>query len=120
MKYILLIYQNPDTWQSLGEPERRAFMDEAGSIVTELVASGEWVGGEGLVDASTAKTARVRNGVPAVTDGPFPEAKEHVAGYAIVDCKNEARAVEIALRWPDSQLWGVEVRAVLSPNGPDM
>ena len=39
-------------------------MDEAGSIVNELIASGEWVGGEGLADPSTAKTARVRDGMP--------------------------------------------------------
>ena len=120
MKYILLIHQNPVTWRSLEDSERQALMDQAGSIVNELIASGEWVGGEGLADPSTAKTARVRDGIPAVTDGPFAEAKEHVVGYSIVDCESQERAVEIALRWPDSRLWGVEVRPILSPSGAEM
>jgi hypothetical protein len=120
MKYILLIYQNPIAFRSLDDSERLALMDQAGSIMNELMAAGEWVSGEGLADPSTAKTARVRDGIPTVTDGPFAEAKEHVVGYAIIDCESQERAIEIALRWPDSRLWGVEVRAILSPNGAEM
>lgn len=71
-------------------------MNEAGAIVNELVASGEWVGGEGLADPATAASVRVRDGVPAVTDGPFAEAKEQIVGYCIVDCDSKKRAVEIA------------------------
>ena len=74
MKYILLIYQNPIAWRSLERSEQRALMDEAGSIVNELIASGEWVGGEGLADPSTAKTARdkgVRPHGSAKRDAPL-------------------------------------------------
>jgi hypothetical protein len=56
---------------------------------------------------------RVRGGVPAVTDGPFIEAKEQLVGYLMVDVKSEERALEIATRWPDARYWGMEVRAVL-------
>ncbi len=120
MKYMLLIYQNPTTWQSLPEPARQALMSEAGAIVDELVASGEWVGGEGLADSAMATSVRVRDGVPAVTDGPFAEAKEQVVGYCIVDCESQERAVEIAIRWPDARLWGMEVRPMLSQDGAEM
>jgi hypothetical protein len=120
MKYLLLIYQNPATWQGLPESEKQSFMSEAGAIMNELVESGEWVGGEGLADPSTAKTVRVRNGVPAVTDGPFAEAKEQMVGYCIVDCYSPERAVEIAARWPDARLWGIEVRPIMSPDGAEM
>lgn len=120
MKYLLLIYQNPTTWHSMGEAEKKAMMTEAGAIVDELVASGEWVGGEGLADPSTATAVRVRGGVPVVTDGPFAEAKEQVVGYCIVDCDSQERAVEIAVRWPDARLWGMEVRPILSPDGMEM
>jgi hypothetical protein len=109
MKYLLMIYQNPTTWQTMAEAEKKELMSEAEAIVTELVESGEWMGGEGLADPATAKSVRVRGGVPAVTDGPFAEAKEQVVGYCIVDCESEERAVEIAIRWPDARLWGMEV-----------
>jgi hypothetical protein len=120
VKYLLLIYQNPASFQQLPEEEKRALMSEAEAIVNELVGSGEWVGGEGLADPSTAKTVRVRDGVPAVTDGPYAEAKEQMVGYCIVDCESPQRAVEIATRWPDARLWGMEVRPILSPDGLEM
>ena len=94
MKYMLLIYQNPANWQELPDRERDAIMSDAGAIVEELTASGELIGGEGLADSSLAKTVRVRDGVPAVTDGPFVEAKEHLAGYCLFECETPERAIE--------------------------
>jgi hypothetical protein len=120
VKYLLMIYQNPATWQAMPESEKKAFMSQAGAIVDELIASGEWVGGEGLADPSTAASVRVRDSVPAVTDGPFAEAKEQVVGYCIVDCESRDRAIEIAIRWPDARRWGMEVRPILSPDGVEM
>ena len=73
MKYMLLIYQNPATWETFSEEERNRIMNEAGEIMEELTQSGEWIGGEGLADPSNTKTVRVRDRVPAVTDGPFVE-----------------------------------------------
>lgn len=89
-------------------------------MVNELVESGEWVGGEGLADSATAKSVRVRSGVATVTDGPFAEAKEQIVGYCIIDTDGMDRAVEIAARWPDARLWGMEVRPILSPDGAEM
>jgi hypothetical protein len=120
VKYLLMIYQNPVAWQGMPESEKKAAMSEAGVIVDELIASGEWVGGEALADPSTAASVRVRGGVPTVTDGPYAEAKEQVVGYCIVDCESRDRAVEIAIRWPDARLWGMEVRPILSPDGVEM
>ncbi|MPZ89798.1 MAG: hypothetical protein GEU81_17445 [Nitriliruptorales bacterium] len=77
-------------------------MSEAEAIMNDLRETGEWVGGEGLADPTTARSVRVRDGVPAVTDGPFAEAKEQIVGYCIVDCDGMYRAVEIATRRPDA------------------
>jgi hypothetical protein len=120
MKYILLIYQNPAAFESLAPDERDAVMKEAGAIVEELSQSGEFIGGEGLASASSAKTVRVRGGVPAVTDGPYLEAKEHLAGYCLFECENEERAIEIATRWPDARYWGVELRRLMEAGGTEM
>jgi hypothetical protein len=120
MKYLLLIYQNPAAREALPESDKRALMEEADRIVGELVESGEFVGGEGLAHPSTWRSVRVRDGVAAVTDGPYAEAKEQIVGYCIVDCESLDRAVEIATRWPDARLWGMEVRPILSSDGIEM
>lgn len=64
--------------------------------------------------SSQTKTVRVRRGVPAITDGPFLEAKEHLVGYCMIDCETPERALEIATRWPDARYWAVELRSVMS------
>jgi hypothetical protein len=119
VKYMLLIYQNHTAFKNLPDSQKQAIMSEAGAMVDELTKSGEWVGGEGLADPSAAKSVRVRDGVPAVTDGPFAEAKEQMVGYCIVDCDSIERATEIAIRWPDARFWGMEVRPILGPEAVD-
>jgi hypothetical protein len=65
----------------------------------ELSQSGELVGGEGLAPPGQAKIVRAgKEGLPAVTDGPFAEAKEFLAGYWIVEVDRPERAYEIAAK----------------------
>lgn len=113
MKYMLLIYQNPAAWAALPDDERTSVMNEATELMAELQKSGEWVGGAGLVGPAASKGVRLRGGTPVVTDGPYIEAKEQLAGYLTVDVTDEERAVEIAARWPDARHWGMEVREVV-------
>lgn len=121
MKYMLLIYNRPGFAEELTEAERDELFGEVDAIMAELTESGELVGGEALADPSTTKTVRERGGQPAVTDGPFLEAKEHFAGYLTVDCETEERAVEIAKRWPDVRRGGrMEVRAIMNQAGTEM
>jgi hypothetical protein len=119
MRYILLIYQNTEAWSAMSREDKEVLMHAAGDIVQELTASGELVGGEGLADASQARSTRVRDGVVTVTDGPFLEAKEALAGYCIVDVATAQRAEEIAARWPDAQYWGMEIRALMHGGGEE-
>jgi hypothetical protein len=119
MKYMLLIYNNPESMEALSGDLDGIFA-EVEALMGELQESGEWVGGEGLADASQARTVRVRNGVPAITDGPFVEAKEQLAGYCIFECESLERATEIAARWPDARYNGVELRPLMSAGGTEM
>ncbi|GAA4983700.1 YciI family protein [Actinopolymorpha pittospori] len=64
----------------------------------ELVASGEFVDARGLSAPAHARRVQVRDGVPVVTDGPYPETEEVLAGYTIVECESFDRATEIAAR----------------------
>ena len=120
MKYMLLIYNNPATYEAWSEQERAALFGDVDVIMKELTESGELVGGEALADPSQTKTVRVRDGVPAITDGPFAEAKEQFAGYLTVECESLERAVEIATRWPDARYFAMEVRAVMNTSGTEM
>jgi hypothetical protein len=120
VKYMLLIYQNPSGFEALSEQERNAVFGEVDAIIKELTESGEWVGGEGLADPSQTKTVKVRDGVPAITDGPYLEAKEHLVGISIFQTESLDRATEIATRWPDARYWAVELRPLMDAGGTEM
>jgi hypothetical protein len=117
VKYLLLIYNNPATWDELSDEERTGLMNGADALMKELQGTGEMVGGYPLADPSNSRAIRVRAGAPAITDGPFLEAKEHLAGFCVLECESLERATEIALRWPDARYTGVELRPVMDPDG---
>ncbi|MFF5991920.1 YciI family protein [Prauserella flavalba] len=120
MKYVLMIYSSPASWNALSQRERDRVGQEHAALGDELRESGEWVGGNALADPSCSVAVRVRDGVVTATDGPFAEVKEHIAGYYVVECETLGRAVEIAARMPDSTLSHVEVRPVMHPGGLEM
>jgi hypothetical protein len=87
----------------------------------DLVESGEFVDAQGLTAPVHARRIQLRNGVPVVTDGPYPETQEVLAGYTIVECGSFDRATEIAARLAntphpaDTTLdheWYVDVRPI--------
>ena len=105
----------------LSEQERTNLFGEVDAIMDDLRGSGELVGFEALADPSTARTVKLREGLPAVTDGPFMESKELFGGYLVVDCENLERAIGIAARWPDVRLGGaMEVRAIMNDSEAEM
>ena len=120
MKYVLLIYDNPDTRGAFFGEEGEELMGDMEALMQELTETGELVGTEALADPSSARTVRVRGGVPAVTDGPFAEAKEQLGGYLVVDCEGPERAVEIAARWPNARFCAMEVRPIMEEAGTEM
>jgi hypothetical protein len=117
---MLLIYDAPETREIFSGPQGEALMAQMNAVMDEIRASGEYVATQGLADPSTAKTVRLQDGAPAVTDGPFAEAKEQLGGYLILDCEQE-RALELARRWPLAGGGGaIEVRAVMFDGGAEM
>jgi hypothetical protein len=121
MKYIALVYNNPAAFESLSQSERDELMSAADAYLKEFTESGELLsGGAALADPSTGKTVRVRDGLPAVTDGPFAEAKEQLAGYYLLDTESIGRATEIVTHDPAARLWAVEVRPIMDEAGAEM
>jgi hypothetical protein len=102
MKYMLLMNATRSGWESFGKMkphEIQAHIEFMKNLNAELAASKELVDAQGLTLPQMAKTVRAQAGAaPVVTDGPFPETKEFLAGYWLLECKTPARAVEIAAR----------------------
>jgi hypothetical protein len=118
MKYLLLIYLNPTTWESLTEEERNDVMTGHAEYQKILTETGEMVVTHALAEPAKSSTVRIRDGVVTETDGPYAESKEYMAGYYIVDCASHARANEVAAMMPDARFSVVEVRPIIFSAGP--
>lgn len=120
MRYMIMIYDNPQSRELFTGPDGAELMAEVNAIMKELQESGEFLGGEALADPSQTRSIRLVDGAPAVTDGPLAEAKEHFGGYLMVECESFERACEIARRWPSSRFTPLEVRPLMSGGGEEM
>ena len=121
MKYMLLIYGNAELWASFAPEDLTKVVQETDALHVELRASGEFVGAYGVADQDMAKLVRrADDGLPAVTDGPYIEAKEYIGSFDIIDVESEARALEIAARVPFARFGPVEVRPIMHEAAPDV
>ncbi|HEX5117691.1 MAG TPA: YciI family protein [Pseudonocardiaceae bacterium] len=120
MKYLLMIYFNQETFDSLSEEERQGVFQGHMDFMNSLNESGELIDNVALADPSHSVTVRVRNSVPAITDGPYVESKEYLAGYYMVDCETKERAAELAAMIPDARFSTLEVRPLMSTDGADV
>lgn len=121
MRYIALIHNNPAAWQALSQAERDEHNRDADIFLERLTESGELLGGAVvLAHPSNAKTVRVRDGVPAITDGPFAEGKEVLAGYYLLECEDIERATEIVTGDPSARFFAVEVRPIMHMTASDV
>jgi hypothetical protein len=120
MKYLLMIYVNPTLMETFSEEEMNAIFAAHDAFQKPLAETGEMVGFAGLADPSNSRSVRVRDGVLSATDGPYVEAKEFLAGYYVVDCETEQRAIELAGQLPDAKYTAIEVRPVMESSGLEM
>jgi hypothetical protein len=117
MKYLLLVHHNEEAFGKLSEATQQQMLDESIGLTHELNANWQYVHASPLHPASTAVSVKVRDGKPIVTDGPFIETREQLAGYFLVHAKDVAEAVDIAKRIPGARVGGVEVRQVREVSG---
>lgn len=112
MKYMLIIAGTEDGWSHLSEAEQAALYATVGTWWEEHAASGEILDGHELQPASTATTVRRSpSGQVTVTDGPFVEGKEMVAGYGIIDVPDLDAAIRLAASWPGPDT--LEIRPIV-------
>lgn len=120
MKYLILIQSNERSlaiWDKMTDDERTAFGVGHLRLSEEMGEAGVLVASEGLADPSLARFVSVRDGDTVVSDGPFAEVKEHLAGFYLIDVASEKDAYEWAAKVPDAATIGVEVRPVLDMSG---
>ena len=122
MKYLLIMQINPAAMEALTEEELNSIYDGHGAFIQSIKDSGEFIATQGLADPDNSTTVRGTGGQPAVTDGPFLEAKEYMGGFYLVDCESKERAVELASQLPDVRFGGfaIEVRPVMFSSGFDV
>ncbi len=107
MKYLCLVYSDEDKLHNLPESPNDA---ECLAFDEQVKASGHWVAGEALQPVRTATTVRVRNGKTSVTDGPFAETKEQLAGFWLIDARDLDDAIQVAAGIPAARVGSIEVR----------
>lgn len=129
MKYVILIHSNPQPWghptsdfvaehQALPQEQRQRMQAAFEQLLTEMQERGELISGEALGDPATSRLYRWENDTPLATDGPYSEAKEHLAGFFLVDVEDQARAEEIAAQFAGPGET-VELRPTMWPGGDD-
>ena len=123
MKYLLLIYHNPEArqlWESFTEEQQAEGLALYAALNNDLATTGELIVTEALEDPSAASRVSVTDGRTVAGDGPYVETKEHLAGFYLVDVASRERAIEIAARIPEAAIGGIEVRPILSYSALEM
>ncbi len=110
MKYLCLIYLDEQKMAALPAREMNDLNVRHLALNDALRKSGHFIEAEALEPAAKASWLRARHGKPTVTDGPFTEAKEIVAGFYLIEARDMAEAIQVAARFPSAPLGTVEVR----------
>ena len=105
MKYLCLVYGEEKAIQSMDD---RHCLDYDESVR----ASGHCIASEALQPIETATTLRVRNGKLSVSDGPFAETKEQLAGFYLIEARDLNEAIQVASKIPPARVGSIEVRPV--------
>jgi hypothetical protein len=110
MKYLCLVYAEEKKLEDIDDGECLVCGDG-------LRASGHAIAAEALQPVHTATTVRVRNGKLSMTDGPFAETKEQLAGFYLIEAGDLNEAIQIAAKMPPARVGSIEVRPIrqLSP-----
>ncbi len=129
MKYVILIHANPDPWghptshfteegRATPQSEHEEMDSRFEALLNEISASGELVTGEALADPAAATLHTWGPQGHLATEGPYAEAKEHLAGFFLIDCATRERADEIAAQFA-APGHVIELRPSMWPGGDE-
>lgn len=121
MRYMLLIYSKEADMEQMSREENDKITSAHWAVMEETAKRGIFRGAEPLKSTATATTVRIQGGKPLITDGPFAETKEQLAGYYILDCKDLDEAIGWAGKIPTACRGGegcVEIRPLVAIRQP--
>ncbi|WP_299594922.1 YciI family protein [uncultured Microbulbifer sp.] len=110
MKYLALVYYDEKRMEQKTQQEWDALNQECIACVEDLSKSGHFITGSPLMPTSAATTVRVQDKRVTVTDGPFAETKEQLAGFYMLEAKDLNQAIALAGKIPPARYGSVEVR----------
>ena len=105
MKYLCLVYLDEQRLAEVPDSDCMVFGEA-------LRAGGHSIAAQALQSVHSATTVRVRNGKTSVTDGPFAETKEQLAGFYLIDARDLNEAIQLAAKIPPARVGSIEVRPV--------
>ena len=117
MKYLLLVHHNEEAFAKMPEATRKDMLTESIQLCHQLHGKGQYVHASPLRPVATATVVQVRDGKRSVTDGPFIETREQLAGYFLIEAKDLDEAIGIAGRVPGAHIGGIEIRPVREIEG---
>jgi hypothetical protein len=117
MKYMLLVHHDEAAFDKFAKEKQQQMLAESVQLTHQLHANKQYLGASPLQPAATAAIVRVREGKSFVTDGPFIETREQIAGYFLIDAKDRDEAIGIAARVPGARIGTVEVRPLIEITG---
>src|ERR1700693_952476 len=117
MKYLLLVHHDEDVFGKMSETKQKEMLAESVQLTHQLHANKQYVHASPLHPAATAVVVRVRDGKRLVTDGPFMETKEQLAGYFLINARDLNEAIRIATKIPGARIGTVEVRPLIEIAG---
>jgi len=112
MKYLCLVYYDERIMKGMSQAEWDALNNECIANGDSLRESGHYLDGAPLLTTDHAATVRVRNGAATVTDGPFAETKEQLAGFYLLEAHDRDEALRLAAKIPPARYGSIEVRPV--------
>lgn len=112
MKYLALVYYEEKTINAMTQAEWQSLNEECVACGEDLRAGGFMVGGNALHSTTTATSVRMRDGKALITDGPFAETKEQLAGFYLLEARDLNEAIQLASKIPPARLGCVEIRPV--------
>ena len=105
MKYLCLVYLDEKRLDELPD-------EDCVEYDTAIRKSRHCIASEALESVQTATTVRVRNGKVAVTDGPFAETKEQLAGFYMIEARDLNEAIQLASKIPPARVGSIDVRPI--------
>lgn len=112
MKYLCLVYYDEKKMQQMSQQEWDSLNQECIGCVEDLTQSGHFLDGAPLLSTETATTLRMRDSKPQITDGPFAETKEQLAGFYMLEARDINEALRLAEKIPPARYGSVEIRPV--------